>query len=93
MEEVSRRGEIVSPERLRAIISQSTEARVMDSFLMAVCTNCWDYIGAEEGGERRAREVPAVRQGLRRILDRVLRDDLQPRAEGEEQVRRCAART
>ena len=44
VEEVSRRGEIVSPERLRAIIRQSTEARVLDSFLIAVCTDCWEYI-------------------------------------------------
>jgi ATP-dependent Lhr-like helicase len=44
MEEVSRRGEIVSPSRLRALIRQSTEARVLDSFLVAVCTDCWEYI-------------------------------------------------
>ncbi len=44
VEEVSRRGEIVSPERLRAIIRQSTEARVTESFLIVVCTNCWDYV-------------------------------------------------
>ena len=50
VEEVSRRGEIVSPERLRATIRQSTEARVMDSFLIAVCTNCWDYIELKRVG-------------------------------------------
>ena len=50
VEEVSRRGEIVSPERLRAIIRQSTEARVMDSFVIAVCTNCWDYIELKRVG-------------------------------------------
>jgi ATP-dependent Lhr-like helicase len=50
VEEVSRRGEIVSPERLRAIIRQSTEARVMDSFLVACCTNCWDYIELKRVG-------------------------------------------
>ena len=44
VEEVSRRGEIVSPERLRSIIRQSAEACVTDSFLIAVCTNCWEYI-------------------------------------------------
>ena len=44
VEEVSRRGEIISPERLRALIRQSTEARVEDSFLIAVCTSCWDYV-------------------------------------------------
>lgn len=44
VEEISRRGEIVSPERLRALLRQSTGARIMDTFLMAVCTNCWNYL-------------------------------------------------
>ena len=50
VEEVSRRGEIVSPERLRSIIRQSTEARVNDSFLVACCTKCWDYIELKRVG-------------------------------------------
>ncbi len=50
VEEVSRRGEIISPERLRALIRQSTEARAMDSFLIMVCTNCWDYIELKRVG-------------------------------------------
>jgi ATP-dependent Lhr-like helicase len=50
VEEVSRRGEIVSPERLRAIIRQSTGARVADSFLVACCINCWDYIELKRVG-------------------------------------------
>ncbi len=44
LEEVSRRGEIVSPERLRAIVRQSTEARIRESFLVAACTSCWEYV-------------------------------------------------
>jgi len=44
LEEVSRRGEIVSPERLRAIIRQSTQARINESFVVAACTNCWEYV-------------------------------------------------
>jgi hypothetical protein len=43
MEEISRRGEVVSPERLRALIRQSTQARVLDTFLVAVCTKNWDF--------------------------------------------------
>ena len=50
VEEVSRRGEIISPERLRALIRQSTEARVADSFLIMVCTNCWDYVELKQVG-------------------------------------------
>ncbi len=44
VEEISRRGEIVSPERLRALLKQSTRARVNDTFLVAVCTNCWNHL-------------------------------------------------
>jgi ATP-dependent Lhr-like helicase len=44
VEEISRRGEIVSPERLRGLLRQSTRARVNDTFLAAVCTNCWNFV-------------------------------------------------
>ncbi|MFI5404125.1 MAG: DEAD/DEAH box helicase [Candidatus Gagatemarchaeaceae archaeon] len=44
VEEISRRGEIVSPERLRALLKQSTRARVNDTFLVAVCTRCWNFL-------------------------------------------------
>ncbi len=44
MEEISRRGEIVSPERLKAMIRLSTQARLESTFLVAVCTKCWNYI-------------------------------------------------
>ena len=44
VEEISRRGEIVSPERLKALLKQSTRARVNDTFLVAVCTNCWNFL-------------------------------------------------
>ncbi len=44
VEEISRRGEIVSPERLRALLKQSTRARVNETFLVGVCTNCWNFL-------------------------------------------------
>ena len=44
VEEISRRGEIVSPERLRALLRQSTRARINDTFLVAVCANCWNFL-------------------------------------------------
>lgn len=44
VEEISRRGEIVSPERLRGLLRQSTRARINDTFLVAVCTNCWNFV-------------------------------------------------
>ena len=44
VEEISRRGEIISPERLRALLRQSTRARINDTFLVAVCTNCWNFL-------------------------------------------------
>ncbi len=51
IEEISRRGEIVSPERLRALLRQSTSARIMDTFLVAVCTNCWNYLELKKVGD------------------------------------------
>jgi ATP-dependent Lhr-like helicase len=44
MEEISRRGEIVSPERLRAIIRLSANARLESTFLVVACTKCWSYV-------------------------------------------------
>ncbi|MDG6989853.1 MAG: DEAD/DEAH box helicase [Nitrososphaerota archaeon] len=44
VEEISRRGEIVSPERLRALLRQSTRARINETFMVAVCTNCWNFL-------------------------------------------------
>jgi ATP-dependent Lhr-like helicase len=51
VEEISRRGEIVSPERLRALLKQSTRARVNDTFLVAVCTNCWNFLELRRVGD------------------------------------------
>ena len=81
LEEVSRRGEIVSPERLRAIIRQSTEARIRESFLVAACTNCWEYVELEEGGRRLAGEVSPLREeGHGGLHHRVVRGGLQRNA-------------
>ncbi|MDG6993778.1 MAG: hypothetical protein JRN36_02645, partial [Nitrososphaerota archaeon] len=44
VEEISRRGEIVSPERLRALLKQSTRARINETFVVAVCTSCWNFL-------------------------------------------------
>ncbi|MDV3278519.1 MAG: DEAD/DEAH box helicase [Nitrososphaerales archaeon] len=51
IEEISRRGEIVSPERLRALLRQSTRARIMETFLVVVCTNCWNYLELKKAGD------------------------------------------
>ena len=51
VEEISRRGEIVSPERLRALLRQSTGGRIVDTFLVAVCTNCWNYLELKRVGD------------------------------------------
>ncbi len=58
LEEVSRRGEVVSPERLRAIIRQSTEARVRESFLVAACTHCWEYVELRRVGSGAPEKCP-----------------------------------
>jgi ATP-dependent Lhr-like helicase len=51
VEEISRRGEIVSPERLRALLKQSTRARINDTFLVAVCTSCWNFLELRKVGD------------------------------------------
>jgi len=51
VEEISRRGEIVSPERLRALLRQSTSARILDTFMVAVCTHCWNYLELKRVGD------------------------------------------
>jgi ATP-dependent helicase Lhr and Lhr-like helicase len=51
VEEISRRGEIVSPERLKALLRQSTRARVYDTFLVAVCVNCWSFLELKKVGD------------------------------------------
>ena len=44
VEEISRRGELVSPERLKALLKQSTRARINETFLVGACTNCWNFL-------------------------------------------------
>lgn len=51
VEEISRRGEIVSPERLKALLKQSTRARISDTFLAAVCTSCWNFLELKRVGD------------------------------------------
>ena len=51
VEEISRRGEIVSPERLRALLKQSTRARINDTFMAVVCTSCWNFLELRKVGD------------------------------------------
>ncbi|MBI3859735.1 MAG: DEAD/DEAH box helicase [Thaumarchaeota archaeon] len=51
IEEISRRGEIVSPERLKALLRQSTLGRLIDTFLVLVCTHCWNYVELKRVGD------------------------------------------
>src|SRR2546427_10791344 len=44
VEEISRRGEIVCPERLRALLRQSNRVRILATFLVAVYTHCWTFL-------------------------------------------------
>jgi len=43
IEELSRRAEIIPPERLRHIIIQVVRARLLEEAFTLVCTNCWMY--------------------------------------------------
>ncbi len=60
IEEISRRGEIVSPERLRALLRQSTLGRIIDTFLVVVCTNCWSYLELKRVGDMEGLKKCAV---------------------------------
>jgi ATP-dependent helicase Lhr and Lhr-like helicase len=60
IEEISRRGEIVSPERLRALLRQSTRARINDTFLVAVCTRCWNFLELKRVGDLEGLEACPV---------------------------------
>jgi ATP-dependent helicase Lhr and Lhr-like helicase len=51
VEEISRRGELVTPERLKALLRQSTRARVNDTFMVAACTECWNYLELKKVGD------------------------------------------
>lgn len=44
MEELSRRTEIVPPERLKHIIVQVVRARLLEEAFTVTCTECWNYI-------------------------------------------------
>jgi len=44
IEELSRRTEIVPPERLRHIILQAVRARLMGEALTFTCASCWSYL-------------------------------------------------
>ena len=63
VEEISRRGEIVSPERLRALLRQSTRARINETFLVAVCTHCWNFLELRKVADMEGLdECPACRK-------------------------------
>lgn len=44
IEELSRRTEIVPPERLKHIIVQVVRARLLEEAFTVVCTECWNYV-------------------------------------------------
>ncbi len=46
MEEISRRSDIVPPERLEKILAQSVKARILAEGKTLVCTKCWDFVEA-----------------------------------------------
>jgi ATP-dependent helicase Lhr and Lhr-like helicase len=51
VEEISRRGELVTPERLKALLRQSTRARVNDTFMVVACTECWNFLELKKVGD------------------------------------------
>ncbi|MGQ9641998.1 MAG: DEAD/DEAH box helicase [Candidatus Bathycorpusculaceae bacterium] len=44
IERVSMKTDLIPPERMRAVLVESTRARLLNETCNFVCTNCWDYI-------------------------------------------------
>jgi len=44
IERVSRKTDLIPPERMRAVLIRSAKARLLSETCVFVCTNCWDYI-------------------------------------------------
>ena len=43
MERISRKTEIIPPERLRKILVEATKARLLNEVRVFICTNCWEW--------------------------------------------------
>jgi ATP-dependent Lhr-like helicase len=44
IERVSMKTDLIPPERMRAVLVESTRARLLNETCNFVCTNCWDYM-------------------------------------------------
>ena len=44
IEKVSMKTDLIAPERMKAILIESTKARLLNEFRTFVCTKCWDYL-------------------------------------------------
>jgi ATP-dependent Lhr-like helicase len=44
IERVSMKTDLISPERMRAVLVKSARARLLNETSNFVCTNCWDYL-------------------------------------------------
>ncbi|HDN05393.1 MAG TPA: DEAD/DEAH box helicase, partial [Candidatus Bathyarchaeota archaeon] len=53
IERVSMKTDLITPERMRAVLIESAKARLLNETRVFVCTNCWDYIEMVQ-----ARELP-----------------------------------
>ncbi len=43
MEKISRKTEVIPPERLRKILVEAAKARLLNEVRVFLCTNCWDW--------------------------------------------------
>jgi len=53
IERVSMKTDLIPPERVRAVLIESTKARLLNETCNFICTNCWNYIEMI-----RAKELP-----------------------------------
>ncbi|MFQ5761831.1 MAG: DEAD/DEAH box helicase [Candidatus Bathyarchaeia archaeon] len=53
IERISRKTDIIPPEKLRAILIESTHARLLNEAAVFACTNCWQYVETQ-----RMKDIP-----------------------------------
>ncbi|MFQ6134792.1 MAG: hypothetical protein ACE5KU_03120, partial [Nitrososphaerales archaeon] len=89
LEEMSRRSDIIPPERMRRILLRSTRARLLNEVRTAVCTECWDYVESRKVADMQEMVCPEcggggigftedTEEAVRRLCERMRVD--RPRA-------------
>ncbi len=88
LNEISRKSDIIPPERMRWILLRSTRARLLNEVRTAICTDCWDYfesrkvadmqnIVCSECGGSRIGFAEDTEQAISRLCERLRSNKMQ----------------